>query len=66
MNKDRGSRIHVELHPDMTHQWGAGFMLPYGKQHTYLFTLSDDPDWTGTITQLRLDPVGASNGGAGI
>ncbi|MEO2048002.1 MAG: G8 domain-containing protein [Pirellulales bacterium] len=34
-----------------------------GTQHTYYFTLADDPDWTGTITQLRLDPVGTSHGG---
>ncbi|NOZ38741.1 MAG: LEPR-XLL domain-containing protein [Planctomycetes bacterium] len=35
-----------------------------GAPHIYQIQLANDPDWTGTITQLRLDPVGVSNGGS--
>ncbi len=33
-----------------------------GTMRTYYFDLGADPDWTGRITQLRLDPIATGNG----
>jgi hypothetical protein len=38
-------------------------LLNDGQFHDYWFNFSADPDWTDTITQLRLDPVAHGNGG---
>ncbi len=34
-----------------------------GRMHTYRFYLTDDSDWTDTISRLRLDPVANGHGG---
>jgi Putative collagen-binding domain of a collagenase/Protein of unknown function (DUF4038) len=39
-------------------------LLGGGVSHTFLFDLSGDPNWTGQITQLRLDPVATGHGGS--
>lgn len=33
-------------------------LIPDGQMHTYVLDLANRADWSGTITQLRLDPVG--------
>jgi hypothetical protein len=33
---------------------------PYSGQAAYTFDMSDVPEWTGTITRLRLDPAPAT------
>ncbi len=37
-------------------------LIPDGQMHTYVLDLSNRADWNGTITQLRLDPVGSGSG----
>lgn len=38
-------------------------LAPGPEAHTYRFDLTDTPGWTGVVTGLRLDPVGAGDGG---
>ncbi len=38
-------------------------LKPTSAAHTYRIDLVGLPGWTGTITRLRLDPVGVGNGG---
>ncbi len=41
-------------------------VIPDGEWHTYRLALKDSPNWTGTITRLRLDPSNAEGGDIGI
>ena len=38
-------------------------LKPTSEAHTYRIDLVGLPGWMGTITRLRLDPVGVGNGG---
>jgi len=67
-------RMKIDSGGSMTGQlfWNRGFgfreqdnasftVYGDGEWHTYEIDLTDDPDWTGTVTQMRHDPF-AGNG----
>lgn len=67
-NSDRNARLSwTRLSDENFHfteaRSKAFTIIPDGQMHTYIVDLGNKANWSGTITQLRLDPVSSGNMG---